>query len=180
MNENEISPKTDSRLNRIKLVSRIVRYVVLANLVFNVCFFFVGRHGFYLGLHEISMRSYLNILLLGLASFWFWELASLFRLYERGLFFGAEAIRCIKILGIVCLCGWLTMVALHFAPYPVMQFPNVQPGTQVVIVQRDALFSFNFGTGVDFGPLLVGASVVVAAWIMGEARKIQEEQELTV
>jgi len=180
MNANEISPKANARLNRIKLVSRIVRYVVLANLIFNVCIFFVGRHGFYLGLHEISIRSYLNILLLGFASFWFWELASLFRLYERGLFFGAEAIRCIKILGILCLCGWLTMVALHFTGHPVMQFPNLPPGTQVVIVQRDVLFAFNFGTRIDFGPLLVGASVVVAAWIMDEARKLQEEQDLTV
>jgi hypothetical protein len=42
------------------------------------------------------------------------------------------------------------------------------------------LFSFDFGTGIDFGVLLAGAIIVLIAWIMDEGRKIQEEQELTV
>jgi hypothetical protein len=41
-------------------------------------------------------------------------------------------------------------------------------------------FSFDFGTGVDFGLLLAGIVIVLVAWIMDEGRKIQEEQELTV
>src|SRR3974390_912909 len=83
MNANEISPKTNPRLDRIKCVSRIVRYVVLANLVYHVCVFFVVPPGFKLGLPEYSMRSILNILLLGVLVYWFSELARLFRFYER-------------------------------------------------------------------------------------------------
>jgi hypothetical protein len=41
-------------------------------------------------------------------------------------------------------------------------------------------FTFDFGTGIDFGPLLAGAVIILIAWIMDEGRKIQEEQELTV
>jgi hypothetical protein len=45
---------------------------------------------------------------------------------------------------------------------------------------RMEFFSFAFGWGIDFGPLLIGAIIVLIAWIMDEGRKIQEEQELTV
>jgi hypothetical protein len=41
-------------------------------------------------------------------------------------------------------------------------------------------FSFDFGTGIDFGLFLAGVVIVLIAWIMDEGRKIQEEQELTV
>ena len=52
--------------------------------------------------------------------------------------------------------------------------------TQAVASITIGFFSFDFGTGIDFGTLFVGASVILAAWIMDEGRKIQEEQELTV
>jgi hypothetical protein len=45
---------------------------------------------------------------------------------------------------------------------------------------RMGFFSFDFGTGIDFGVLMAGAIIVLVAWIMDEGRKIQEEQELTV
>jgi hypothetical protein len=41
-------------------------------------------------------------------------------------------------------------------------------------------FSFDFGTGINFGLLFAGIVIVLIAWIMDEGRKIQEEQELTV
>ena len=39
---------------------------------------------------------------------------------------------------------------------------------------------FDFGTGINFGQLLIGSAIFLIAWIMDEGRKIQEEQELTV
>ena len=45
---------------------------------------------------------------------------------------------------------------------------------------RMGFFTFNFGTAIDFGPLLAGAVIILIAWIMDEGRKIQEEQALTV
>jgi hypothetical protein len=119
-----------------------------------------------------------------LICFWFWKLAQLFRLYERGLIFAAETIRCIQVLGVVCLAGWLMIAVAHFTPPRPQPVYNAPPGVTVVVktttTYRMGFFSFDFGTGIDFGFLFVGASVVLAAWIMDEGRKIQEEQALTV
>ena len=116
--------------------------------------------------------------------FWFWKLAQLFRFYERGQIFAAETIRCIKVLGLICLVGWVVMVSARFMPRPEMMPQNPPVGAKSVIVKKQSFnmgfVSFDFGTGIDFGLLFVGASVVLAAWIMDEGRKIQEEQELTV
>lgn len=74
------------------------------------------------------------------------------------------------------------MVTLHFVPHLELPRPSLPPGARVVEIHTYSFgfLEFNFGTGIDFGLLLVGASVVVAAWVMDEGRKIQEEQELTV
>jgi len=167
------------RLQRIKIVSRFFRYFVLANLVFNAGFWVLAFQSSLPGIAGMTLRS----LLLGasglLMFFWFWKLAQLFRLYERGLIFSAETIRCIKVLGLVCLTGWLLLVASHFTPRPefVPYNPPHVPGVQSVkVVQtftyRTGFLSFDFGTGIDFGLLFVGASVVLAAWIMEEGRNM--------
>ena len=187
MNANEITPKTNPRLTRIQKVSRWFRYFVLANLVFNVGFVAVSFLS--TGLRGFGMTS--RGLLLGatelLMFFWFWKLAQLFRLYERGLFFAAETIRCIKTLGMICVIGWMTLVAVRFTPRPepVSYSPPAGAVASKTVIgekhyYRMGFFSFDFGTGIDFGTLFVGASVILAAWIMDEGRKIQEEQELTV
>lgn len=180
MNANAIPQKENPRFNRIKIVSRVVRWVVLANLLFNICFWMLFPSASFFA--EFSGRSFLVVLSEILLCFWFWKLAQLFQLYERGLIFAAETIRCIKILGAICLCGWLTITALHFVPRTETPPPTPPPGAKIVKVERHSFgfLYFNFGSGIDFGLLFVGASVVVAAWIMDEGRKIQEEQELTV
>ena len=167
------------RMQRIKIVSRVFRYLVLANLVFNV--------GFQLVLFRFSgvtIRGGLLSAAFLLMYFWFWQLANLFRLYERGLIFATETIRCIKLLGVVCLTGWLVLTTAHFAsrPEPASDHPPIGATVTVVKAPRYQMgfLSFNFGTSIDFGYLFVGAAVVLAAWIMDEGRKIQEEQELTV
>lgn len=119
---------------------------------------------------------------------WYWKLAQLFRLYERGLIFAAEAIRCIKVLGLLCAIRWIVGLVLHFAYlqyapagiHPMSASPQGAPVTVTVTHFEIGFFSFDFGTGIDFGLLLTGAVIVLAAWIMEEGRKIQEEQALTV
>jgi len=186
MNTNEISPKTNSRLTRIKTVSRIFRYFVLANLVFNVGFFVISFLSSSDGMRITVRGLFLSASML-LMFFWFWKLAQLFRLYERGMIFAAEAIRCIKVLGMICVIGWLTLVAVRFTPRPEPIPHNLSADVHLVKAvgvekhyYRMGFFSFDFGTGIDFGTLFVGVSVILAAWIMDEGRKIQEEQELTV
>src|ERR1035437_5383877 len=109
MNANEISPKANFRMNRIKIVSRIVRYVILGLFIFTVGYFLF---------HQFLMQSpqaWLNhfgyiftmVLMEGILCFWYWKLAKLFQFYERGLIFAMETIRCIKTLGLLCVINWL-------------------------------------------------------------------------
>ena len=113
---------------------------------------------------------------------WYWKLSQLFRQYEHGQIFAAETIRCIKVLGWVFVLGWLMTTAGHFMPPAENPLLSLPPGEYSVVTHnyRADFVSFDFGTGIDFGSLLVGVSVVLAAWITDEGRKIQEEQELTV
>ena len=174
---NAETKSSSTRLQRIQRVSRIFRYFVLANLVFNF--------GFWLLMFPTWTLRGLEITVWGLLMlFWFWKLAQLFRLYERGKIFAAETIRCIKVLGMICLIGWVVSASARFLPQPevIPQNPPVRVKSVIVskLTFKLGFFTFDFGTGIDFGLLFVGSSVVLAAWIMDEGRKIQEEQELTV
>ncbi len=181
MDANGISPKANPRMNRIQIVSRIVRYVILANIILNLGFWLIYASP----LSGDLGRSVILILMLGLVCVWFWKLAQLFHFYERGLFFASETIRCIKALGLLCVIKWLLMtMAGRFFSHPVVaKLPAASPpGVKVVTtVQAHSFgfFSFNIA-GVNFGMLLAGIIIVLIAWIMDEGRKIQEEQELTV
>jgi len=121
---------------------------------------------------------------------WYWKLARLFRCYEQGLIFAEKTIRCIKILGLLCVTGWLLGTVSHFATSP-LQFAgppetrtitHTEHTTYTTIVRTHYIgfFSFDFGTGINFGPFFIGVIIVLIAWIMDEGRKIQEEQALTV
>jgi hypothetical protein len=185
---NDETKTASARLQRIKTVSRIFRYFVLTNLVFNVGFWALA---FITSLSDgmsITIRGLLMAASALLMFIWFWKLSRLFRFYEHGLIFAAETIRCIKVLGIICVIGWITLAAVRFSPRPESVPHNPPADARSVRVTstgekhsfRIGFFSFDFGTGIDFGTLFVGASVILAAWIMDEGRKIQEEQELTV
>ena len=176
-----------ARLERIKTVSQVFRYFVLANLLFNFCFWALAFLTWFSDGIGITVRGLLMGASVLLMLFWFWKLSRLFRFYERGLIFAAKTIRWIKVLGIICVIGWITLVAVRFTPGPVSVPHNPPADVHSVRVMpmeqhsfRIGFFSFDFGTGIDFGTLFVGASVILAGWIMDEGRKIQEEQELTV
>jgi hypothetical protein len=184
MNANEISPKANARLNRIRIVSRIIRYVILGLFIFTAGYFLL--HQFVMS----SPRAWLDnlgykftmVLMEGVLCFWYWKLAKLFQFYERGLIFAAETIRCIKTLGVLCVINWLLtsvgIVLRHLSQPP----PLPPPGVTIKIIPSSfsmGFFSFSID-GINVGLLLAGIIIVIIAWIMDEGRKIQEEQELTV
>ena len=175
------SPTNNARLTRIQRVSRLMRYCVLLNLVFNLGFWLVFLPPLK---DEWNLHALWFVLAELLLIFWFWKLAQLFGFYQRGMIFSPETIRCIKMLGLICLLGWsLNFTArLGFKPSPVVPAAATHAPGGVVkkVTYRMGFLSFDFGTGVDFGLLLVGTSVTLAAWVMDEGRKLKEEQELTV
>jgi hypothetical protein len=183
MNTDEISPKAGSRLNRIRIVSRIARWVVIGFFLFAVCFslaVFISSPSLF------TFRSILIFINQIVLCVWYWNVAQLFREYEHGQIFAAETIRYIKRLGLICVAGAALKSTLHFLPklpLPPPQNP-LPPGVTITTSGihsfQIGFFSFDFGTGVDFGLIFSGITIVIIAWIMDEGRKIQEEQELTV
>jgi hypothetical protein len=188
MNSNEISPKSNVRLQRIKIVSRVVRYAFLALFIISIIYFLFGilfsspswnfKNNVWRALCVVAMQVVICL--------WYWKLARLFGFYERGLIFASEAVRCIKFLGWLCVAQWMLGTIYHtlLKYYPIIPFqPTLPPGVSVTVKQatinRMGFFSFDIW-GIYFGFLLAGTVIVLIAWIMDEGRKIQEEQELTV
>jgi hypothetical protein len=192
MNAKEISPKVEVRLQRIKFVSRVAKYICSGFLLFSIGFNLL----FLFPLPDASKATiWRELLLVGFQIIlwvWYWKLSRVFSFYERGMIFAAETIRSIKTLGFLWVIGWLLLTILHFSPRTPTQVQATLPpattstdGTAHIVVThvtkiQMGFFTFNFGTGIDFGPLLAGAVIILIAWIMDEGRKIQEEQELTV
>jgi hypothetical protein len=188
MNANEISPKANPRLQRIKVVSRIVRYAILGLFVISIGVFLMAifptwrlatikEHSVWFGFVNVPQV---------VLWVWYWKLAKLFHFYERGLIFATATIRCIKTLGILCVINWLLLSTYNvwerMFPQPPPPPPILPPHVTVTVVEssfRMGFFTFSIA-GISFGLLLAGIIIAVIAWIMDEGRKIQEEQELTV
>ena len=208
MSANEISPTVNPRLNKIRTVSRFVKWAIFALGSFSIVFLllFFGSSSPRANIwRALFMMSFLIVLCI-----WYWKLTRLFHFYEQGLIFAAETIRCIKLLGILWLIGSVFLTAAHFtpqqttgrtaflpsdasAPAHTMSLESVQappgdaaPVTHTTPVVRNKFYvrfgflTFDFGWGIDFGMPLRAAIIILIAWIMDEGRKIQEEQELTV
>jgi len=208
MSANEISPTANPRLNKIRTVSRCVKWVIFALGSYSIGFLllFSGSSSPRANIwHALFMMSFLIVLCI-----WYWKLTRLFHFYEQGLIFTAEPIRCIKLLGILWLIGWGFITAAHFtprqttarivsppsdasAPTQTISPESVQasprdatPLSHSTVVARNkfhvrvGFLTFDFGWGIDFGMPLVATIIILIAWIMDEGRKIQEEQELTV
>lgn|GEM_PF-816340 len=203
MNANEITPKTNARLNRIKNASRIAKFMVLVffaaflwQLIFlqvvnsfptfheliDVSVAISANIPIYLSkadiLDDLIVRPTIAILL----SVWCWKLMNLFRYYERGLIFDGKTIHCIKILGILCVVGWILNGVSHYCS--ILEYQQLRPPpnlshSPIMIVHDINFFGLRFFS-FDFSLLFAGIVIVLIAWIMDEGRKIQEEQELTV
>jgi hypothetical protein len=174
MNAKEITPKANARMNRIKKVIKLVRFLVSSAVILLVVFglaFFADLAGFsifqtgvkvsfsplltYTAPFSIPAIVLILALLRGglflvgvLVLFW------LLDLFEAGDFFTAQSVRHIKLLSALVIVDWIFTKIL------------------------DAMAR----TGIDltFSQLVLGLLIFLIAWIMDEGRKIQEEQELTV
>jgi hypothetical protein len=184
MNTTKSTPKLNNAgLIRIKIFSRIAMLLVIGFLLSTLWFllrvwFLHGTPLLFDKFNASSARTshqYPLFLCSGILSLitplilciWYWKLAQLFHFFERGLILAVKTIRCIKFLGVLCMINGLLINTLHV-------LLQDQPP------QRMDFFSFSFGWGIDFGPLVAGTIIVLVAWIMDEGRKMQEEQELTV
>jgi hypothetical protein len=177
MNASEMLSSVNPRFKRIQRVSRIAKWT---GYVF--CLYAIG---FFVFATVYSPHLNLSLAYFVILCVWYWKLAGLFQLYERGQIFAAQTIRCIKTLGILWAAGWLLRTTAHFLSSPATITPvNPASGVTPVSVVKHSyklgFFSCDFGTGVDFGGLLAASVIVLIAWIMDEGRKIQEERELTV
>jgi hypothetical protein len=209
MNANEISPKINFRLNRIKVASRIFRwllngYVFLAvfNVVLFVCAAFWNfgiAHGiqdiwhiqpdrvsdFWKSISKIpGLVVGLGIIKISALCGCVFVLNKLFRFYERGLFFASEQVRHLQQLGCLILVNWLIAMFLNSMSegYTEYRFDFAQLnwiGAFQLFILPIAK-DMSGNNDIGFMQPVIGVLIIFIAWIMDEGRKIQEEQELTV
>lgn len=107
----------------------------------------------------------------GILMFIFYHLVKLFKLYEIGYIFTMDNIRHIKI------CAYATLVWLiaHFFEYILLILAltiNNPKGSRYLSVR--------FGTACDFYSIIISIVIIIIAHVMDEARKIKNENELTI
>lgn len=181
MTATEIIPQPNLRLNRIKLVCRVIRGLIAIGVLImllaggvallqSVLALLGGKtvpgQSMSVHLSFSPNQSYVvpadaiswPVQLLGamhfcLLALGFIVLNRLLKLYERSCFFTANNVRFIKMLGLIVAGNGLTQVFLEFLSPQRIINPN---------------------------QLVFGLLILLIAWIMDEGRKLQEEQELTV
>jgi hypothetical protein len=98
------------------------------------------------------------------------RLRKLFALYEKGMIFHHENIKCLRGLG-RAIIAW---VIAAFVSYPLLS---------VILTyhrpQGQRLLSVGLSSS-DIASLLAGCAVLVIAWVMEQGRHLQEEQALIV
>ena len=182
MNANEISPKANPRLNRIKIISRILKILSLLYFVFFGWFPFVRRmpdgfhivQGTYAKFSDAPLGAKL-IVVLGIALI----LAAiitcyqLLNLFEKGIIFSAKNVQLLGRIGCLAfIYGFLgifgpLLISAWFAW--IGSFPMSLNFVWISICSFLA------------SPWIIGGLFLfVISHIMDEGRKIQEEQELTV
>ena len=178
MNANKNAPKANTRLRRIKNLSRLLKGLFFAYFVAVGLFFTYARIApmlggppnsdtFYKWVNE-SAGSKLydalgtSILLLAFIAFY-----RLLNLFEKAVIFSAENTSQIRRLGLLAIAYAL----LHACS------PMFTPNEHTFSVASTLCYFLNFSLSPF---LLAGGFIVIIAWIMDEGRKIQEEQELTV
>ena len=152
MNANEISPKANSRITRIKKVSYLFRIIFLTATLLGAIWTLTAIFSC------VASRSLMNVFLLGFTltcTLGVWNGYRLFYNYSRGDLFTSKSIESIRRIGYCC---FLLGLQSNFSR-AMSHFGGL----------KDPLF-----------PLIAGFIIIFIAWIMDEGRKIQEEQELTV
>jgi hypothetical protein len=156
------------RLNRIQKVSKGIRIFLQYGfplLVVGILAFGLLAARYKLNLpqpaHPAPNANAMSVGLWGVLTlivylFWYRTTLKLFGFFEQGILFTAETVRCIQILGVIYFVRFLVQLALNFAlPAP------------------DWL-------GTNLSDLFTSFLIIFIGWLIDEARKIREEQELTV
>jgi hypothetical protein len=99
-----------------------------------------------------------------------YHLAKLFRLYEQGSLFEIANIKHIRAIGLYMLLGQLLQIV--YQPLMSLALTFNQPVGQRII-------SLSFGSA-DLASLLTAFIIFTAALIVGEARQLKQEVQLTV
>jgi hypothetical protein len=191
MNANEISPKANPRLKRIKTISQFLKiffllYLVCSGLENSLSYILVGfRMGmwswFILGPTNayLLQTSMIGVLIVLVATALFLATVvscyQLLNLYEKGIVFSATNVQLLGRIGYLAFGYGLinllerALVGMHHiydAPHtPDSVWPVIMLGVQACLSS----------------PWLIGGFfVMIISQIMDEGRKIQEEQALTV
>jgi hypothetical protein len=96
------------------------------------------------------------------------KLRALFMLYQNGMIFTAKNVSCFRSLGRT-LIAWMICDVIRNALLSVVLTMNNPPGQKIFTVGLNS---------ADFTGIFVGIVIIIIAWVMDEARKIQEDQEL--
>jgi hypothetical protein len=88
---------------------------------------------------------------------WYRTALKLFGFFEKGILFTAETVRCIQIMGAIYFVRFLVQLILLAVPSP-----------------------DNHWRTMNFSDLFTSFLIIFIGWLIDEARKIREEQELTV
>jgi len=188
MNATENSPKANARLNRIKIVSRVLKILFLLSFV---CLGYLGHflpfvHRTPDGFWWVVWGAYANDSSVPLDAILIVELGvgvllasiitccQLLSLYEKGVVFSARNVQLLGRIG--CLAVGFGL--LSAGGPALMSAWNHWVGAETF----SSVNSFFLGAyGFLTSPWIMGGLfLVVISFIMDEGRKIQEEQELTV
>jgi hypothetical protein len=171
MNASEISPKANNRMTRIQKVSKqlrlILQYGIPLWFLFGTGLSVLMDYGIKIPLYSNPARAPYghtntnlilihSCLLLVLFLFWYRTVIKLFGFFEKGILFTAETVRCIQLLGWIYILNFL--LGMIF----------------LLLLQNDQR------VGADVSDLFTGFFIFFIGWLIDEARKIREEQELTV
>jgi hypothetical protein len=174
MNANEIAPKTNPRLSRIQKVSKYLRLILQYGIplwfLFGLAQGMLVDYGIKIpsfskshGSAPVLMGTDLHLifplywsLLLIMFLFWYRNVIKLFGFFEKGILFTAETVRCIQILGGIYFVRFFLELIFQF------------------LVQNPELIK------PRLSDLFTGFFIFFIGWLIDEARKIREEQELTV
>jgi hypothetical protein len=175
MNANGISLKVNSLLNQVQKISS---YLSAVFFVSAVAFGFTGLLGYGLAIAGVKplLSFYLNLSSLG-SAVECWFASKLFSSYARGDLFSPNAVRYIRLIGIISLLLGIGNIfnALHIQ-WLNGYFQHVRFAPLLLEIAMCLQLTF-FHLVHN---LASGFAILFIAWIMDEGRKIREEQELTV
>jgi len=176
MNATDTPPQANARMNRIQKVSRGIRlflqYGIPLMILGVLAFGFLaaaykikwpmpassatGATGPEAAAHAGTVGLW-GVLTLVVYFFWYRTALKLFGYFEQGILFTAETVRCIQIMGVIYFVRFLVQLILLAVPTP----------------------DNNWRT-MNFSDLFTSFLIIFIGWLIDEARKIREEQELTV